>query len=271
MMTLILRRLLALPTILLVIYTITVILAFAIPGNPVENPEKRPKPEVVEQMKKQYNLDSFPNFYFSYLDSATGFEYMRDKLSGELAREREAAIAEGLPAPHRPIFDFGPSLKYDDKTVNEIIADSLPVSVTLGASAILIALLIATISGVIGAVKPNSLADLSTLSVAMIGISLPSFVTATILLLVFSILVFLFARRRNVTSAALVRVGLVYVVLAAGAMAGAETVLSVARTPKWDGVSGICIWIVLFPMLLPTRPRDQAAELAAAASKTTPD
>ena len=187
MMTLILRRLAALPIILLVVYSITVVLAFAIPGNPVENPEKRPKPEVVEQMKKQYNIDSFPNFYVSYLDSATGFEYLRDKISGELARERQLAIDEGLPPPARPIFDFGPSLKYDDKTVNEIIADSLPVSVTLGASAILLALIIGTISGVIGAVKPNSLADLSTLSVAMIGISLPSFVTGTVLLLVFSI------------------------------------------------------------------------------------
>ncbi|MCA9276168.1 MAG: ABC transporter permease [Phycisphaerales bacterium] len=187
MMTTIVRRLLALPLILLVVYTITLFLAWKVPGNPLENPEKRPKPEVIEQMNKQYNLDSFPRFYISYLDSATGFEYLRDRLSGEIDRERQAAINEGLPPPQRPVFDFGPSLKYDDKTVNEIIRDSLPVSVTLGASAILIALLIGTVSGIVGAVKPNSIADFSTLGVAMVGISLPSFVTGTLLLLVFSI------------------------------------------------------------------------------------
>lgn len=187
MITLIIRRLLALPIILLVVYTITLTLAWAVPGSPLENPEKRPKPEIIEQMNKQYNLDSFPRFYFSYLRSATGFEYLSDWFSGELAREHNMAQALGLPEPARPVFDFGPSLKYDDKSVNEIIRSSLPVSVTLGGSAILIALVIGITSGVIGAVKPNSFADLSTLGVAMVGISLPSFVTGTVLLLVFSI------------------------------------------------------------------------------------
>lgn len=187
MMTLIIRRLLALPVILLVVYTITLTLAWAVPGSPLENPEKRPKPEVIEQMNKQYNLDSFPRFYISYLRSATGYEYLSDWFSGELARERDMAQTLGIPSPARPVFDFGPSLKYDDKSVNEIIRSALPVSVTLGGTAILIALLIGITSGVIGAVKPNSVADLSTLGVAMVGISLPSFVTGTILLLVFSI------------------------------------------------------------------------------------
>lgn len=187
MSMLILRRLLALPIILIVVYTITLFLAWKVPGNPLENPEKRPKPEVIEQMNKQYNLDSFPRFYITYLRNATGLEYASDWFSGELTREREMAQSQGMPTPNRPIFDFGPSLKYDDKTVNEIIRSSLPVSVTLGATAILIALFIGITSGVIGAVKPNSAADLSTLGVAMVGISLPSFVTGTVLLLVFSI------------------------------------------------------------------------------------
>lgn len=187
MMTLILRRLIALPIILLVIYTITLTLAWAVPGNPLENPEKRPKPEVIEQMNKQYNLDSFPRFYSSYLTSATGIKYAQDYLSGQIQREQELASLEGVPVPTRPIFDFGPSLKYDDQTVNEIIRDTLPVSVTLGASAILIALFIGIGAGVIGAVKPNSLADIATLALSMIGISLPSFVIGTVMLLTFSL------------------------------------------------------------------------------------
>ncbi len=187
MMTLILRRLIALPIILLVIYTITLTLAWAVPGNPLENPEKRPKPEVIEQMNKQYNLDSFPRFYSSYLTSATGIKYAQDYFSGQIQREQELASLEGVPMPTRPIFDFGPSLKYDDQTVNEIIRDTLPVSVTLGASAILIALFIGIGAGVIGAVKPNSLADIATLALSMIGISLPSFVIGTVMLLTFSL------------------------------------------------------------------------------------
>lgn len=187
MTTLILRRLMALPLILLIIYTITLTLAWAVPGNPLENPEKRPKPEVIEQMNKQYNLDSFPRFYVSYLKSATGFKYASDWLSGQIEREHELAAAQGVPVPPRPIFDLGPSLKYDDATVNQIIRDTLPVSVTLGASAILIALFIGVGAGVIGAIKPNSLADISTLAVSMIGISLPSFVIGTVMLLFFSL------------------------------------------------------------------------------------
>lgn len=187
MMTLIFRRLIALPIILLVIYTITLTLAWVVPGNPLENPEKRPKPEVIEQMNKQYNLDSFPRFYSSYLTSATGIKYAQDYFSGQIQREQELASLEGVPMPTRPVFDFGPSLKYDDQTVNEIIRDTLPVSVTLGASAILIALFIGIGAGVIGAVKPNSLADIATLALSMIGISLPSFVIGTVMLLTFSL------------------------------------------------------------------------------------
>lgn len=188
-MSLILRRLASLPIILLVIYTITLTLAWAVPGNPLENPEKRPKPEVVEQMKKQYNLDSFPRFYVSYLSSATGFEYAKDWISGDLERDREAAKAAGFPPAARPVFDLGPSLEYDDWTVNEIVRGALPVSITLGAAAILIALVIGLGAGVIGAVKPNSFADLFTLTIAMIGISLPGFVIGTALLLVFAVLI----------------------------------------------------------------------------------
>lgn len=188
MTTIILRRLLQMPLILLVIYTITLTLAWVVPGNPLENPDRRPKPEVIEQMNKQYNLDSYPRFYASYLRSATGLAWLTDTLSGRIARERALAAEAGQPSPPRPVFDLGPSLEYDDWTVNEIVAGALPISVTLGAAAILIALLIGLTAGVVGAVKPNSLADLTTLVVSLIGISLPSFVIGTVLLLVFALL-----------------------------------------------------------------------------------
>jgi len=185
---LIVRRLAQLPLIVLVIYTLTLALAWAIPGNPLENPEGRqPKPEVIEAMQRQYNLDSFPNFYASYLTSATGLAYAGDLFSGELARQRERAELAGQAPRPRPIFDLGPSLQYEDWTVNQIIADSLPVSVTLGAIAILFALGLGVGAGIVGAVRPNSLADLLTLAVALVGISLPSFVIGTVLLLLFPV------------------------------------------------------------------------------------
>lgn len=188
MITLVLRRLLQLPIILLCIYSIALTLAWAIPGNPLENPEgRRPPAEVEAAMKSQYNLDSFPAFYGSYLASITGVTYVRDSMSGAIERERRAAVDAGQAAPVRRVFDFGPSLQYRDQRVNEIIGGSLPVSVTLGGVAIIIALVLGLSAGVIGAVKPNSFADLATLAVALIGISLPSFVVGTILLTVFSL------------------------------------------------------------------------------------
>lgn len=79
MLALVIRRLLQLPVILLVIYTLTLTLAWAIPGNPLDNDEgRRPPPAVVERMQQQYNLDSFPRFYLSYLSSATGWKYAVD-------------------------------------------------------------------------------------------------------------------------------------------------------------------------------------------------
>ncbi len=188
MVSLILRRLLALPIILLVIYTLALALAWAIPGNPLEGPEgRRPPPEVQEAMLAQYNLDSFPRFYASYLANVTGVAYAKDAATGDLARQRARAKAEGQAPPARAIFDFGPSLQYRDQRVNDILVSSLPVSVTLGGVAILIALLMGLGAGVIGAIRPNTWLDFVTLSLSLIGISLPSFVTGTVLLMVFSV------------------------------------------------------------------------------------
>jgi oligopeptide transport system permease protein len=185
---LILRRLLQLPLILLVIYTLTLTLAWAIPGNPLENPEgRRPPDAVIQAMKRQYNLDSFPRFYFSYLDNVSGSRWLRDTISGRARERAEAALAAGEAPPRRYVFDMGPSLGDEDWRVNEIIASALPVSVTLGAMAIVLALIVGVAAGTVGAVRPNSLADLATLVIALIGISLPSFVIGTVLLLVFSV------------------------------------------------------------------------------------
>jgi len=114
-------------------------------------------------------------------------KWLRDQLSGRAQGERTLARSAGLTPPARPILDFGPSLQYEDWRVNEIVAASLPVSITLGFAAILIALLLGVTAGVIGAVRPGSAADISTLAIALIGISLPNFVIGAGLVLIFPV------------------------------------------------------------------------------------
>lgn len=180
MLALIARRLLQLPLILGVIYTLTLVLAWAVPGNPLDRPEgRRPPAEVEMAMRQKYNLDSFGSFYFSYLDRVSGVRYLRDRLNGS----PPARAADGSAR----VFDLGPSLRYHDRNVNEIISQSLPVSVRLGLLSIVFALVIGLAAGVAGAWKPGSLLDSATLSVALIGISMPTFIIGTALLLVFPV------------------------------------------------------------------------------------
>ncbi|MDI9404111.1 MAG: ABC transporter permease [Limnohabitans sp.] len=165
---LLVRRLLQLPLIVLVVYTITFMLAWSIPGNPLENPEgRRPPAEIVEAMRKQYRLDDPVAFYFDYLGKASGVSYV-------------------LGRHDRP-FDLGPSLKQPDWNVNEILATGLPVSITLGLSAMLIALVIGLTAGLVGGLKPGSPADFATQLLAIAGISLPSFVIGSAILMFFAV------------------------------------------------------------------------------------
>jgi oligopeptide transport system permease protein len=167
MFALILRRLLQMPLILLVIYTITFALAWLIPGNPLEKEGRRPPEEIVQAMRAQYNLDNPWAFYWDYLGKASGASWLIGK--------------------HDRPFDLGPSLTHENWSVNEILSAGLPVSITLGLAAILLACAIGLSAGVIGALKPGSLRDVATLVLALVGISLPSFVVGTALLVAFSV------------------------------------------------------------------------------------
>ena len=112
---------------------------------------------------------------------------MRETISGADHQRQEKFRQADAAAPPRRVFDLGPSLMYRDRSVNEIIADSLPVSMKLGLAAILLALVLGTGVGVLGALRPNSWADHLTLSLSLTGISLPSFVIGTVLVLVFPV------------------------------------------------------------------------------------
>ena len=83
--------------------------------------------------------------------------------------------------------DFGPSFKYKDYTVNELLAQAFPVSLELGVYAFIVALLLGVALGVWAALKHNSWLDYTLMGVAMTGVVVPGFVKAPLLVLVFAI------------------------------------------------------------------------------------
>jgi oligopeptide transport system permease protein len=156
MMRYALRRLLgAIPT-LFVIITLAFFMMRAAPGGPFDS-ERRLPPEVERNVKAAYNLDKpVAQQYLIYLGK----------------------LVQG---------DLGPSYKNKDFTVMQLIGTGLPVSVRLGLTAMALALLLGTALGVMAALKQNHWEDYSVMGVAMLGITIPTFVTAPLLTLVFGI------------------------------------------------------------------------------------
>ncbi len=151
-----LRRLLgAIPTLLL-IATLAFALLHAAPGGPFDT-DKRMLPAIQRSIEAQYHLDE-PVWrqYLRYL--------------GHLVRG-----------------DLGPSFQYRDTSVNELIAQGFPVDVAVGGSAILVALLCGGAIGVYAALRRNSWWDYGMMATAVLGISIPVFVIAPLLVLVFAI------------------------------------------------------------------------------------
>ncbi len=157
MLRFIIKRLLhAIPT-LLIIITLAFALIRAVPGGPFDG-ERVLNPVIKANLEKKYRLD-LP-LYQQY------FLYLNDIVHG----------------------DFGPSFKYKDFTVNKLIYDGLPVSAALGFYAIVVALFFGVLFGTIAGLKQNTKFDYGAMVVALVGISIPSFVTAPLMILFFAIL-----------------------------------------------------------------------------------
>ena len=151
-----LRRLLtAIPT-LLVIITLAFFMMRAAPGGPWDKERQLP-PEIEENIKKAYNLDKpLIEQYFDYVIN----------------------VAQG---------DFGPSYKFRDFTVTDLIMGGFPASLQVGGMAILLALVIGVTLGTWAALRRNSWVDYSVMGIAMTGIAIPNFVMAPILTLIFGV------------------------------------------------------------------------------------
>jgi ABC-type dipeptide/oligopeptide/nickel transport system permease component len=147
---------------LLAVFTLTFVLVHATPGSPWDESEK-PLPEAVKaNLAKQYHLDDpVPKQYVDYLVNA---------LHG----------------------DLGPSYRSAERSVSEIIAATLPVSLQLGLTSILFALAFGMPLGVIAALRRNTWLDYTASLVTVIGLSTPPFVRISLLIIAFAIALPLF-------------------------------------------------------------------------------
>ncbi len=141
---------------LFLVITATFFMVRFVPGGPF-TAEKAVTPEILRNLEAHYGLNK--PLWQQYLD------YL-----GSLARG-----------------DLGPSFKYPNRTVNEIIADKVPVSAELGALSLAIALVLGVTLGTLAAVKRNTWADYTASTFGMIGISIPTFVVGPLLVLFFAI------------------------------------------------------------------------------------
>ena len=151
-----LRRFIGAWPTLLVLMTLAFFMMRAAPGGPFDT-EKTLPAEIQANLDKKYHLDE-------PLIQQYG-RYLLD-------------LAQG---------DFGPSFQYKDYSVNELIAQGFPVSLRLGGTAIILAFFIGALLGTIAALRQNTATDYTVMAAAMTGISIPNFVLAPLLILLFAV------------------------------------------------------------------------------------
>jgi oligopeptide transport system permease protein len=145
------RLLVAIPTLFLVI-TLAFFMMRAAPGGPFDL-DRKLSPAIEKNLRARYGLDKpLPEQYLTYL----------------------AGVARG---------DLGPSLKYKDKSVLQILKENYPISLRLGGTAILLAAMVGVSLGVLAALRQNRVADYGVMAVAVLGVCVPTFVTAPMLVL----------------------------------------------------------------------------------------
>lgn len=150
------RRLLtAIPT-MFVIVTLAFFLIRVAPGGPF-NQERGLSPEIKANLEAQFGLND--PLWLQY------FNYLKNLLHG----------------------NFGPSYNLPDFTVGELFANGLPISIQLGASALILALCVGTMLGIVAALNQNKLGDYSVIALATAGSTIPTFVIAPVIQLLFGL------------------------------------------------------------------------------------
>ncbi len=150
------RMLIAAPT-LFVIISLSFFLMHLAPGGPFDA-DAALEPEVIANLQAAYDLD------------------------------KPVVVQYGLYLGKVARGDFGPSIVYIDRTVSELLAIGLPVSLRLGLSAMVLAILIGGTLGILAALRQNTSTDYAVMSMAMTGIAVPSFVMAPLMSLIFGVI-----------------------------------------------------------------------------------
>ena len=159
MLRFIIRRIIVIVPMLFIIVSITWVLIRLAPGN-FYTAEKKLAPAVEKNLRDKYGLNK--PWYVQY-----------GKMLWNIAK-----------------FDFGNSLVYEAQPVNQILRKALPVSAALGLSAYLFALFLGITMGTLAALKQNSWIDYASMTLAMLGISIPNFVLGPLLVLLFALTLF---------------------------------------------------------------------------------
>lgn len=142
--------------VLLAVVTVTFFLLRVLPGGPFDTEKKLP-PQIKKNIEAKYRLNEPVWKQYSI--------YLMNLMRG----------------------DFGPSYKYVDRSVNDIIKETLPVSVELGLISLFIAIALGGMIGVLSATKPGGAFDFISVSVATALVSVPTFVTGAVLIYFFSV------------------------------------------------------------------------------------
>lgn len=148
-----LKRLFMMVLTVWIIATLTFILMMSLPGSPFNDMSERTTSEAVQaNLERHYNLDK-PKIvqYLIYLKSIA-------------------------------TFDFGPSIKKPNDTVNDLIGRGFPISAELGIVALTVAVISGILLGIFAALKHNGVIDYMAMTFAVLGISIPNFVLATLLI-----------------------------------------------------------------------------------------
>ncbi len=152
----VIKRLILMVVTLWVVITMTFVLMHSVPGGPFAK-KKRLPPQVIEALNEKYHLnDPLSKQYFDYLKG----------------------IMKG---------DLGPSFKYKGQTVNDFIRNGLPTSAIIGIFSVILAVAIGIPFGVLSALRQNEWEDRFVLIMATLGVCIPSFVLATMMIYIFGL------------------------------------------------------------------------------------
>ena len=152
----ILKRFVMMIVTILIIASLTFFLMLRIPGSPFSS-DRTTNPTIQANLESYYNLDK--PIHIQYLT------YLKRIVT----------------------FDFGPSIKKPTETVNGLLARGFPISFELGIVTIVVALISGIILGTLAALRHNGLIDYTAMAIAVIGISVPNFILATMLIQVFAV------------------------------------------------------------------------------------